>query len=63
MFSTHVTSVCLVRNESDALEHAAVILTPFPRVNQAFKCGFSPFPLSLFAHHTVFINPSGTNAL
>lgn len=30
MFSTHVTFVCLVRNECDASEHAAVISTPFP---------------------------------
>lgn len=33
MFRTHVTSVCFVRNERDALEHAAVILTPFLHVS------------------------------
>lgn len=58
MFSTHVTSVCFVRNERDASEHAAVTLTPFLHVHQHLKCRFSlPFPgfLPFLIHHIICI--------
>lgn len=31
MFSTHVTSVCFVRNDGGVSEHGVVTLTPFLR--------------------------------
>lgn len=42
MFRTHVRFVCFVRNELDALVHAAVISPPFCMFKQLSDVGFSP---------------------